>query len=379
MQVQFARILTLFAHMKHAVKLILFSFISLLTYNLSEAQEIERKLLNWQQKSIYLGPVLAENGVTTVEFLATNPHADTLFITDVITDCGCTVVGYSRDTLVADGLLSIKVSYESDYRGGDFAKLILVRTNLDIYGDTLILEGINFPVIDDAERNFPYKKGELGFRLPSINLGQLFTNEPKVKFYDVYNFGKDSVSFKDLMEQPWPAYVQFTLEPRKVAPSSRALLAVTADAEKIGDLGFFSENIKVLTEDANASIDLTLMGTAFEYFEPIPKSMEKMVPRLLLSESEIDFKEINSSRTVQRSLVLSNLGQEPLLIRKVSTNCDCVIVNLEEKEILPGGKVEISISFDPKGRRGIDHKHITLFTNDPINPVQTITLRSMIK
>lgn len=379
MQVQFARFLTLFAHMNHALKHSIFFLIFLVSYNLADAQELERKLLNWQQKSIYLGPVLAENGVTTVEFLATNPHADSLFITDVITDCGCTLVDYSRDTLVTDGLLSLKVSYESDYRGGDFSKLILVRTNLDIYGDTLVLEGINFPVIDDAERNFPYKKGGLGFRLPSINVGQLFTNEPKVKLYDVYNFGKDSVSFKDLMEQPWPAYVQFNLEPTKVAPSARALLAVTVNAENLGDLGFFSENVKILVEESNTSIDLNLMGTVFEFFEPIPKSMEKIVPRLLISEPDIDFKEISSSRTVQRSLVLSNLGQEPLLIRKVSTNCDCVNVILEEKEIFPGGKAEMNITFDPKGRQGIDHKHITLFTNDPINPVRTITLRSMIK
>lgn len=379
MQVQIARILTLFAHMKHALKLILFSFISLLTYNLSDAQEIERKLLNWQQKSIYLGPVLAENGVTTVEFLATNPHADTLLITDVITDCGCTVVEFNQDSLAMEGTITLKVSYESDYRGGDFSKLILVRTNMDIYGDTLVLEGINFPVIDDAHKDFPYRKSSLGFRLPSINLGQVFTNEPKMKYYDVFNFGMDSVAFDDLLDQDWPDYVQFTLQPQKIAPQTRGLLVITVDGEKIGDLGYFSALIKTQLAGKEDSFDLMLTGNVFEYFEPIPKSMGKIVPRLLLSDADIDFKEISASRPVQKSVTLSNQGQEPLLIRKVSTTCDCVKVNLSEMEIYPGDKAEMNITFDPKGRLGIDHKHITLFTNDPINPVRTITLRSVIK
>lgn len=344
-----------------------------------QAQGLERKLLDWQAKSIYVGPVFAENGAVTVEFFAKNLHAEAITITDVVTDCGCTLVDYSKDALETDGLISLKVSYESDYRGGDFSKIILVRTNLDIYGDTLVIEGINFPAIDNPTTNFPYKSGPLGFRLPTLNLGQIFTNEPKIKFYDVYNFGKDTLKLQDLASQNWPPYVQLTLEPTQLSPNSRGLVSVSFDGEKFGDLGYYKSSISLSIVGEVKPLEIALAGTVFEYFEAVPKSMEKVVPKLQLSEVDIDFREISSAKVVQRTVQLLNQGQEPLLIRKIITSCECVVVELQSDEIRPGDKTDLQFRFNPQGRRGIDHKHITLYTNDPITPVRTITLRSTIK
>jgi hypothetical protein len=348
------------------------------TYQL-QAQELERKLLDWQSKSLYVGPVLAEKGAVTVEFLARNPHTDAVAITDVVTDCGCTLVDFSKDTVETNGLISLKVSYESDYRGGDFSKIILVRTTLDIYGDTLIIEGSNFPVVDDASKNFPYLIGNLGFRLPTLNLGQVFTNEPKVKFYDVFNFGSDTLTFRDFALQEWPAYLQVILDPMNLPPGSRGLLSVSFDAKKFDDFGYHKNMFEVKLLGEEQPLEIPVAVTVFEYFEAVPKSMEKIVPKLQLSEVEIDFKDIPASRVVHRTVQVSNQGQEPLLIRKIITSCDCVEINLPDREIFPGEKAELQIRFDPQGRRGIDHKHITLYTNDPITPVRTLTLRSLIK
>lgn len=351
----------------------------ILTCNVVDGQSIDRQKIEWQNKTIYLGPVLAENGITTVEFFGINSNKDSLFITDIITDCGCTVVDFSKDTVATDQPIRLSVSYESDYRGGEFSKVILVRTNLDIYGDTLILQGYNFPVIDDPIKEFPYKFGPLGFRLPIINLGQILTNEPKVKFYDVFNFSKDSTSLSSLEMQNWPDYIQLTLEPTVLGPSSRGLLSIRFDGDLFGDFGYFKEELPVQLMGFDSRLVFTLTGTLFEFFEPVPKSMERVVPKLQLSDNEFDLKEIPASRLVNKTVQLTNLGQEPLIIRKVITSCDCVTVELTDSELLPNNSTNLTINFNPKGRRGIDHKHITIFTNDPVTPVRTITLRSMIK
>ncbi|MFC3414758.1 hypothetical protein [Algoriphagus hitonicola] len=41
--------------------------------------------------------------------------------------------------------------------------------------------------------------------------------------------------------------------------------------------------------------------------------------------------------------------------------------------------MELEITFDPAGRKGIDQRNIFIFSNDPLNPVQSIVIKSRIK
>ncbi|MBW3468285.1 DUF1573 domain-containing protein [Arthrospiribacter ruber] len=342
-----------------------------------EAQSIERKLLTWEQRSVNIGAVLEERGEVEAEFFGVNLNQDSIWITDVFAECGCTTVGFTKDTLSQDKIASLKVKFNPDHRGGDFAKQIIVRTNMDIYGDTLVLEGTNIPVLDNLEKSYPYRKGNLGFRLPAVNMGNVFTNEPKLKHVELHNFGKDTLG---LMEEHSgiPEYIAVSMEPATLSPGQRGLLLINYDGEMKNDLGYFEENITLSFTD-ESQIDLKVMSVVHEYFQPVPKSLEKVVPKLGLSEIDIDLKEVSTGKKVSRNVIISNMGEETLKIRKVSTNCECVDIKLVSNELDAGQRTELSFTFDPKGRRGIDHKHITVFSNDPINPVRTIVIKSSIK
>ncbi|WP_304517140.1 DUF1573 domain-containing protein [Cecembia rubra] len=342
-----------------------------------EAQNIDRKLLTWEQKTIHIGAVLEEKGPVETTFYALNSNREGIIITDVITDCGCTTVNYSKDTLHQEQIASVQVRFDPDHRGGEFSKVIIVRTNQDIYGDTLYLEGINMPVAENVEMAYPIRKGQLGFRLPGINLGNVFTNEPKIRYVEVHNFGKEEFSFSDMQPQ-LPDYLTFRLEPERIPSGQRGVLVVNYDGQKKNDLGFFDENIKLNLSEGE-ELELRIIAVVYEYFAPIPKSMENIVPRLTLSENEVDLKEVSAGRKVQRNITLSNQGQDDLVIRKITGNCDCLSFNLSNKMIRQGARANLEFEFDTKGRRGIDHKHITIFSNDPINPVRTITIKSNIK
>ncbi|RZS97470.1 DUF1573 domain-containing protein [Cecembia calidifontis] len=342
-----------------------------------EAQTLERKLLTWDQKTVQIGAVLEENGPVEAVFRATNLNDDRIFITDVITDCGCTTVDYTKDTLGNTQKANIQVRFDPDHRGGEFSKVIIVRTNQDIYGDTLFLEGVNMPVPENVEMAYPYRIGKVGFRLPGINMGNVFTNEPKIRYVEVHNFGSGVLSLSSLQPQV-PEYLNFQLEPEQIPSGKRGVMVVKYDGQKKHDLGFFDESVKVNLKEGEI-LDLRILSVVYEYFSPVPKSMENTVPRIFISENEVDFREVPSGRKVHRSLTVSNRGQEDLVIRKIMGNCDCLKLNLSNQLIRPGERVNLDFEFDTKGRKGIDHKHITIFSNDPINPVRTITIKSSIK
>lgn len=341
------------------------------------AQTLERKTLSWEQKKIDIGAVLEEKGPVQAEFFAVNTHQDSIFITDVITDCGCTTVDFSKDTLISEGIASIKVQFDPDHRGGEFSKVIIIRTNQDIYGDTLYLEGINMPIPENIEMAYPHRIGNLGFKLSAINMGNVFTNEPKIKYVEVHNFGSTVVSLEKV-QAGLPSYLQVSFEPENLNPNQRGLLIFSYDGESKNDLGYFDERVQLGMND-DQKLDLRIMSVVYEYFSPVPKSMESMVPRLGISSAELDLKDISANTKVSRTVTFTNSGKETLLIRKIATNCNCVETELKNSKLEPGESTDLKFTFDPKGRKGIDHKHISVFSNDPLNPVRTIVVRSSVK
>lgn len=346
------------------------------TENLT-AQTVQRKIFTWETKKINIGPVLDEKGSVEVEFFAKNENEVSLLITDVVPDCGCTTVDFSKDSIAAGQIGSIKVKFNPDQKGGEFSKGIIVRTNEDIYGDTLFLEGINMPISENPEMDFPHRVGNIGMRLNAVNFGYVFTNEPKVKYVEVHNFGNDAIN---LVEETIHIsdYLTLSLVPEIIQAGQRGLLVMQYNGEAKNDLGFFEEKIAIKL-GSGEDLGMRVLAVLYEYFPPVPKSMENMVPRLGITETEFDLREISANQKVSRTISMTNAGQETLHIRKVSTNCNCVVTTLGKDTLQPGERTELAFTFDPKGRRGIDHKHITIFSNDPINPVRTIVLRSTVR
>ncbi len=365
--------------MKKSLYLVLSILIGSSTLLPLHAQDIERKTLTWEQKKIDIGAVLEENGPVETEFFAVNQNNMPIYITDVITDCGCTSVHYSTDTLSAETVGSIRVQFDPDHRGGYFLKAIVVRTNEDIYGDTLFLEGFNMPIPEDIDLAFPHRVGEFGLRLSAINLGNVFTNEPKTKQVEIYNFSTEPLELALEEEEDSLQHVAATIEPSPLMPKQRGIMQVTYDGDKKRDLGFFDERLALNFKGIEEPVDVRLMANVLEFFAPIAKSMEKIVPRLEVSDVDIDFRDISASRPVSRSVTIENSGKEILSIRKISTNCDCITANVSAMQLEEGDKVTLQINFDPRGRKGIDHKHISIFSNDPLTPVKTITVRSSVK
>ena len=381
-KVHFDRFFTLFGGMKGnwiGLRLGLLVWISVVHV---EAQSLDRKPLVWEQKIINIGPLMEENGLVSAEFYGLNEFATPILITEVISECGCTTVEYTKDTIYQDQIASVQVSFDPTYRGGSFSKLIYVKTSEDPEGDSLFLEGINIPFPEDISAAFSHRIGDIGLRLPVVNMGTVFTNEPKVKHVEVYNFGKQDFNLKKDQSR-LPEYLKVELFPDKIPPTQRGLLSITYDGEKRNDLGYFGEEVILYmgdeTETSEDTISLKLSAVVYEYFPPLPKSREDEVARLEISSSEIDLKQLSANVKISRVLSLSNKGREPLLIRKISTNCECLEVVIEKINLEPNESTHLQFTFDPKGRRGIDHKYITIFSNDPLNPVKTITIKSSIK
>jgi hypothetical protein len=177
-----------------------------------------------------------------------------------------------------------------------------------------------------------------------------------------------------------PSYIAISQVQQFVRPQERGLLKLRYDGNIRNDLGYFEDEITIGWENIPGSdIKLDLIADLFEYFPPIPRSGFNEVPQLFIGQKEIDLREISSKSLVRRTVTLTNKGHQILEIRKIQGNCECLKIEAPKDQLNPGESMELSLTLDPIGRKGIDQRNIYLFSNDPINPVQLIVMKSRIE
>ncbi len=359
------------------IRLFLFLFSGLLVGFETYAQQQAVAKLVWKVNRIDLGTVLEEQGLQSVTFEYTLNQGNHFAIQEVVTDCGCTTVSYSKDSLDAGEPGKISVDFDPSSAAGFLTKLVLVKGNQGQVQDSLYIEGIAIPYPTNLDRNYPVKLGFLGFRMKKVSMGDVFDNEPKVKYLEFFNYGPQVLE-KQVFHPKTPAYIQIQQVQDLVRPQERGLLKISYEAKQRPELGAVSDKIWISWGNEEEKMELEVLADLFDYFSPISKERLEEVPQLLMSQKIIQLGEISSNAVQRRSITLTNLGKESLEIRKVQGNCPCLILEYPKTVILPGERMDLNLVFDPIGRKGIDQRNIYIFTNDPVNPVQLLVIKSRV-
>ncbi|MFC3881451.1 DUF1573 domain-containing protein [Algoriphagus namhaensis] len=341
------------------------------------AQEAEIPKTIWEVNRVNLGTILAEQGPQIAEFKFTHTQDSILVIEEVLTDCGCTTAEYTSDSLKVGEEGLVKISFDPVTAAGPFSRMIIVKGNLHSVEDTLFVEGTAIPFPQNPLIDYPVKRLDLGFRQSKVNVGQVFTNEPKLKAIEIFNFGSQTLRADSIFFMG-PEYLYLVGATDSIPSKSRGLVQIAYDGAMKNDLGFFEDDITLGWKGAD-SVRLDVIADVFEYFPPIPREDFNRVPQLLLSTKEIDFKDISPNEVQEEEVMLTNRGQQVLEIRKIQGNCTCLNLEMSGTQINPGESLPLSIKFDPRGRLGRDQRNIYVFSNDPINPVQLILLKSRIE
>jgi hypothetical protein len=73
-----------------------------------------------------------------------------------------------------------------------------------------------------------------------------------------------------------------------------------------------------------------------------------------------------------------NTGPKPVHISSVQTSCGCTVATLKSNDVAPGDKGEITATLSIGNRTGLQHKTVTVLTDDAARPQTVLTLRATI-
>lgn len=108
---------------------------------------------------------------------------------------------------------------------------------------------------------------------------------------------------------------------------------------------------------------IVVLGFAFQAFSQ--ESTEKQGgPVITWDKKTHDFGDIVQGDKVEQTFYFTNTGNEPLLITNVQVSCGCTTPKGWPRDpIAPGGKGELTVSFNSAGKMGKQSKPVTIISN----------------
>jgi len=102
-------------------------------------------------------------------------------------------------------------------------------------------------------------------------------------------------------------------------------------------------------------------------------------PMIAVDEDVLNFGEVLEGIAVVHTFVLSNIGDETLLITDVQVTCGCTTTALEKMELAPGESVDLEVTLDTAGFGDTIAKSVRISSNDPATPLLTLQIIGNLK
>lgn len=91
-----------------------------------------------------------------------------------------------------------------------------------------------------------------------------------------------------------------------------------------------------------------------------------------------DFGELKEGDPAVVEFQVINSGKSPLIISNAQPSCGCTIGDWTKTPIAPGEKGVVKASYGTQGRPGFFNKSVTVYSNDPEKPTQTLYIRGVV-
>lgn len=334
--------------------------------------------IQFKDDSFDFGVVVEENGPVLHEFQFTNSSSKPVQILAVKPSCGCTTPGWSKEPILPGKTGSIKAEFDPAGRPGYFSKSLAVTTDADSQPITLLIKGTVSSKNKVATSELQAASGNLRMKSLSINFGKIYRqDEFVVREHEVINAGTKPVTY--LGKFDGPSYIRVSVEPQTIQPGQDGIIKISYNGKLKNLYGFQSDNIVLHTDDENLpKKSLNLYATLEDYFPEVKPEEIATVPKLRFTTQTLDFGSMRQNQPVVKEFQVVNSGKSILEIRSVVGNCTCIQAEANKLNLKAGENASVKITFNPQDRKGTQTKSVTVYSNDPQNPVQRITLTGVV-
>ena len=339
----------------------------------------QAKQLQFRDETHDFGTVAENMGPVTHEFIFTNNSSRPVRILSVQPSCGCTTPDWTKEPVPAGKTGYVQASFDPKGRPGFFNKSLTVATDLEANPIILQIKGTvseSGGEVDDT--GFIASNGSLKLKMSSFNMGKvLIRDEFVTKEFPIINMGSKVLNFTG--EVVAPEHIKVEVTPKSLAAGAKGTISIRYNGHIKNRYGFQSDNIEIKTDDeTNPVKSFSVFATMEDYFPQMSADEMNKAPRLSFTESNLDFGRLRTNSEIVREIPFTNSGKRELMIKALQPNCSCVTAFTEKMSLKPGETANLKVTFSPE-RTGSQKKAITIYSNDPRNPVQMFTFDAYVE
>lgn len=153
---------------------------------------------------------------------------------------------------------------------------------------------------------------------------------------------------------------------KNIKPGKEGGVKVIYDASK-GPAGKFQKTVQVFIQGEKEPVELSVRGEVKNNFDP------ETSPVISVTPEKIDLGEIAVGKEKPFTILIENRGKGPLYIKNFEAGHQESGTSLNQKPILPGKKVQVTLSYVATKKGFVDH-FTTIVSNDPVSPVMFIPI-----
>jgi hypothetical protein len=338
------------------------------------------KPIQFREETYEFGSIAEDGGPVLHEFLFTNNSGRAVKVLSVQASCGCTTPSWSKEPIAPGKTGFVQASYNPKGRPGYFNKSLTVTTDLDPTPIILQIKG-QVQVQGNAVSSTEFQVVNGGWKLKtnSFNLGKVFLqDESATRDFPFVNAGQKAITWSG--KYVGPKYIVVDVTPKTLQPGERGNVKVTYNGKLRKAYGFQSDNVEILTDDElNPGKSFSVYATLEDNFTNLKPEDYQKAPQLKLQNTSFDMGRIRPNQAAVQEVPFTNTGKKELEIRALQGNCACITASSARNSLKPGESATLHVEFNPGDRKGNHTKAVTLYSNDPQNPVQRVTFTAYIE
>lgn len=208
---------------------------------------------------------------------------------------------------------------------------------------------------------------------PHHNFGEILEGQIVDHEFEIVNKGDAELIIKDVKASCGCTAVQPSK--KNLAPNEKTKIKVEFDSH--GRFGQQKKYVFIYTNDPKSpyyqlSFDAVVV-------RKLTTQNDSQSPKLVINKTEYNFGDVEEGKVVETNIEFKNVGVGVLEIKDVKTSCGCTAVLLSSKKLQPGETGTIKIQLDTSNRDGQLTRTVTIYSNDPNQSTQVITLLANIK
>lgn len=341
------------------------------------AMMAQQPVITFEKTDHDFGKINEADGKVTTIFTFKNEGMEPLVLSNVRASCGCTTPKWPREPIEPGQTGEITVTYNPNGRPGRFTKTVTITSNATEATTRVTIKGEVIPKPAKPVDNYPVKMGELSLKSKDVQFGKVNDHVTKTHEIEYANQTDHEITVAIVPAKGQEKFLDavVTLANVKANETGKVQIALTTENANIyGPLeGSFLIVVNGKQEQSEA-FEINVSAEVEEDFSQLTPEDHRNAP-ILDAAATVNMGNIVAGKSAKRTVNLTNVGSNPLKIRRVLNSSSELRAAVNKTELKNGKSAQLKLEVLTAGLEpGAYSRQLTVITNDPAKPKFIVTV-----